>query len=248
MAADIHSKVSASTSFNGLFDTGILTFMWAKVSEFVMKKDMQVKLHIDAAVAKASETTSALSAKISRPTTMAEFSEMLNLWIMYLHGLGICNVLTLAQFLEHCVYDTIRYRNETWQFAHELMLVMFRRIEDSGGRLTLANTLDESYLNTVMEEARVNYKAFFRSPGGNPGTVGKEWNKKFNKATRLPCTAFNFGIPHEQDALKPDGSCKYNHVCDHWVTNKGKNGRCLSADHGRVECNNAHKCSDAVEA
>ena len=60
MAADIHSKVSASTSFNGLFDTGILTFMWAKVSEFVMKKDMQVKLHIDAAVAKASETTSAL--------------------------------------------------------------------------------------------------------------------------------------------------------------------------------------------
>ena len=47
---------------------------------------------------------------------------------------------------------------------------MFRHIEDSGGRLNLGNAYEETYLNTVMDEARTNL-VFFRPPGGNPGIV-----------------------------------------------------------------------------
>ena len=48
---------------------------------------------------------------------------------------------------------------EMWQLAHELLMVMFRRIEDSGGRLTLGNVYDESYLNTVMDDNKIQQES-----------------------------------------------------------------------------------------
>ena len=76
---------------------------------------------------------------------------MMNLFGLYMHGLAICSYLVLADFYEHAIYDTIRMRGESWEFAHELMLIMFRRVEDSGGNpLTLANVYNELYLNTVV--------------------------------------------------------------------------------------------------
>ena len=53
------------------------------------------------------------------------------------------------------------------EFAFELVVVMFRRIEDSGGRLNLGNAYEETYLNTVMDEARTNL-VFFSSARGEP--------------------------------------------------------------------------------
>ena len=46
VVSDIKVKLP-SGAFSGLFDTGVLTFMWAKVSEFVMSKGMQVKLQAE---------------------------------------------------------------------------------------------------------------------------------------------------------------------------------------------------------
>eukprot|EP00966_Prymnesium_polylepis_P150829 3483986-Prymnesium_polylepis.1 len=70
---------------------------------------------------------------------MEEFAKIINLFIMICSGLGVMSVLVLTDFFEHAVYDTIRLRGRTWQLAHELMLIMFRRVEDSGGRVSLAN-------------------------------------------------------------------------------------------------------------
>ena len=179
---------------------------------------------------------------------------MINLFTMYVHALGIANPLVVADFFEHVIFDTIRHREESWQFSHELMLVIFRHIEDSGGRLNLTNAYAEMYLNQLMVEARSNASVFFRTLGGSPGTVIKErgdklalkWNSKFTTTSKAPCRYFNMGADHPSDALYADGTCKYLHACDHWVSNKGKKGRCLDLGHVRGACTNSHKCDDCV--
>ena len=256
-AADVRSKLP-SGAFKGLYDSGVLTFMWAKVSEFVMTKGMQVKLHMDASRSGDSSSSSDLSAKIHRPETMEQFAEMMNLFCLYSHGLAICSAVILSDFYEHVIFDTIRQRGESWQLAHELMLIMFRRVEDSGGALNLGTVYDEMYLNSVMAEAKSSHLTFFRSPGGNPGNVNDQhretsksvkWNKKFNYSGR-PCKAFNEGIEHTPAMLNKDGSCKFNHVCDKWVSDKGKNGRCLGCagtpGHNRLACDNPSRCNEPV--
>jgi hypothetical protein len=252
-ATAIRAKASPA-AFSGLFDTGILTFMLAKVSAFVMEKGMQIKLSVSNPSEDRAAASADMQAKLVRPDYMWQFAEMLNLYIMYSHALAISSAVILTDFFEHVVYDTIRLRGETWMFAFELMTVMFRRIEDSGGRLHLANAYEETYLNTVMDEARAN-ESFFRPPGGKPGAEGrntsngKKWNKKFT-AIGSPCQAFNLGKDHTADMLKPDGTCKYNHTCDHWVRAKGKRGRCLcekgTPGHNRAACNNPDKCDEPV--
>ena len=47
--------------------------------------------------------------------------------------------------------------------------------------------------------------------------------------------------------LTAEGKCKYDHVCDQWVTDKGPKGRCLSAKHKRGECDNPNKCDQPAQ-
>lgn len=71
---------------------------------------------------------------------MAQFSEMLNLFVMMCHGLG---VMLLTDFFQFAIFDAINLRGEDWELAHETLLIMFRRAEDSDGRPTWANIYDE---------------------------------------------------------------------------------------------------------
>ena len=93
------------------------------------------------------------------------FFEALNLFIMFCTALGLATAVAVTEFLEYTVFDTIRMRGKTWQVAHELFLVMLRRIEDSGGKLNMVNCINDTHLNTVLEEAEVSAKRFRSSPG-----------------------------------------------------------------------------------
>ena len=150
--------------------------------------------------------------------------------------------------------------------AHEVLLVMFKRVEDSAGRLTLGTIYEEVYLQSILDEARLSAAAFFRTGGGTPRgdrltTDGKttKWNGKFTSSSAKPCPHFNYEQPmgsgksatHPADALLPDGTCKFNHVCNKWVKNKGKNGRCLCSEgtpnHPRFTCDNPNRCDEPVQ-
>ena len=101
--------------------------------------------------------------------------------------------------------------------------------------------------------------AFFRARAGNAQRGGADdnvvdgvkWNGKFTATSKLPCGAFNSGGEHAKSALLPDGTCRFAHVCDKWVTNKGKNGKCLctagTPGHSRGQCDNPNKCDAAVQ-
>ena len=242
---------------------GILSFVWGKVSIFVMNECMDVHRVLDISEAKSSDNTSStFTAKIHRAQTMEQFSEMMNLFAMYAHALSFGNFMVMSHFYEHAVYDTIRLRHEAWSFSQELLLIMFRRVEDSGGKITLSTVYEETYLNTVMDEARVNHSMFFRPLGGNPkpapldgassgGNPRIIWNNKFSSSSPRACPHFNLkGRDHPSKDLLPDGTCKFNHTCNKWVSHKGKNGQCRNeegtAGHAGFSCDHSKKQDSPV--
>ena len=57
-----------------------------------------------------------------------------------------------------------------------------------------------------------------------------------------PCISFNLGIKkHPASSLDSNGKCRYNHICDQWVSGKGPKGICGSDQHHRKACDNPNK-------
>ena len=244
-------------------DTGVFTFIWGRVSEFVMKRDMEIRLMVpsDGASSSTSHATS-FAAKLWRPLSFTDFSEMMNLYVMMLHALGLASVLLVTQFYERAIHDVIRRMKETWQVAHELLVLTLRRIEDSAGKLHFGNVVNECYLDALLLEARENAAVFFRTRVGeaqdevpsNPSTALVKWNGKVAANAKKCCITFNLGRDHTNtNILDANGFCRFRHVCNQWVSDKGKYGRCLG-DHpakdssGKVICKNPKWCDDPVTA
>ena len=108
-----------------------------------------------------------------------------------------------------------------------------------------------------MESAKYFYPAIFRAyPGkgeddvcplaGAPAEEEIKYNGKWTRGAG-PCSVFNTGGTHGKRVLTAEGKCKYDHVCDQWVSDKGPKGRCLSAEHERGECDNPSKCAQPVQ-
>ena len=93
------------------------------------------------------------------------------------------------------------------------------------------------------------YSCFFRTGGGKLQPEGTsddkiEWNGKFAVNSKRPCVSFNKGTDHEPKHLTADGTCKFNHICMQWVTDKGPRGTC-GGNHPFGQCNyDASKRSD----
>ena len=239
-------------------DTGVYSWLWGRVTNFVADRGMHVKIDLEVSEA-SSSAANVLSSNIRRSKDFVDVAESLNIWILYVTALGLCTAVVATEFIELTVYDTIRMRGYPWQVAHEVFVIMLRRIEDSGGTLTLVNCVRESVLNTVLDEAAVSAKrhyggaAFFRHVAegvrgqGGKDDEGKPFNGKWTASAKEPCWHFNIGKPHPKEALHPDGTCKRVHACDHYVSNKGAGGRCMSLKHSRADCDNPHKCDAKVQ-
>ena len=252
-------------------DVGVYTFIWYKVSEYVMKVRATISLgSVDTGSGSSTSSRSGLSATLHRPRSFTEFAEMLNMFILFCQGLAVLSAMVLTDFFESVVFDTIRLRNRKWQVAHEMLLVLFRKVEDSGGQLTLCQSCEELYLTSVLEEAEHKAATFFRSFGGNPkpdeeaiDELGKGkamggdveavvWNGKDTPSSSTCCPTFNSpaGRKHPRNHLRADGTCRFRHVCNKWVSNKGTGGRCFGEEgtsgHNRFTCDNPHRCDDRV--
>ena len=115
------------------------------------------------------------------------------------------------------------------------------------------------HLNTLLSEAEVccatlypKLSSFFRAPpvaagrrGGGEATAA-EWNGKSTASATSTCDAYNLGHDHQARHLLPDGTCKFAHRCDKWVSDKGPAGRCLGT-HPRTKCTNPNRCDAKVE-
>ena len=91
--------------------------------------------------------------------------------------------------------------------------------------------------DTLLAKARVNVAAFFRPRGETPQLGGaKKFNGKFDKNAKQACVAYNNDKEHNASSLSADGSCRFNHVCNQFVSDKGPAGMCWAA-HPRCKCN-----------
>ena len=245
-------------------DGGVYSYLYAKVMGLVKSRGMETKVVLNTGAAP-SASQSIYTATIERPTEAWEFFEALNLMTMFVTALGLCLTPLFCDFLESAVFDTIRALGRQWQYAQELMLVMFRRVEDSGGTLDLCQVCDSPHLASMHAEADRNLQhfypkaEFFRPPGGNPGAqrgdkLNQDGKPKYNgkcDPTGRTCSAWNEGKDHAAHMLKPDGTCRFAHVCDMWVTGKGPKGRCMgekgTPGHSRLKCDNPDRCDAPVK-
>ena len=253
--------------------SGLLTWLLAKVTDFVSKGTYVTTALISAATVGAA-STAVHRAKLVRPTSFEQFMEAVNYFIMYYLALGFGNAIILMQFIQFVVHDTMTVRGRDWRVAFELMNILFRRVEDAvPGTANLMTVSTEQFVLGVLEEAQKSAEFFWpiffrtgagkRAPGG--GQDGKKpeehgstikWNNKYAKDDKCrPCGAYNnkkqgsnppCSMDHSDFHLLPCGTCKFRHVCNHWVSDKGPRGQCLGG-HPRFECTNPNKCDDPVK-
>ena len=190
--------------------------------------------------------------KIVKPKSMAEFGDILMTWTMLLSGLGIASILVSGAFLREVVYDTIDYGTLAWEGAFELWLVYLEEVERTAGdEVNLANVYNRGAQDTMIKRAmerlpKTPTGIFRGGGGGSNGDGGEEtkWNGSFNTKAAGSCLTFNLGKKqHPANCLNEKGGCKYNHVCDAYVGDKGPKGRCGSDKHGRSNCDNPAKQS-----
>ena len=151
------------------------------------------------------------------------------------------------------VYTPLHEGTITWPTAFELFLVYLEEVErEAGDDVNLSNVYQRGAQDTFLMRARERTpkggKARIFRPGSEDDDgAGIEWNGSWNRKSKSCCITFNLGNKkHPASAINERGGCKYNHVCDHWVDDKGPGGTC-GGDHPRVKCNNPHKCDKELK-
>ena len=252
-ALDLLSKGSSSAlEYAGGAGYGVFTFIWAKIGQYIeLAKSGAVRLP-GAAVRASSSAVSELKAVIRRPTSQAEFFEMIHHWEGACIALGMASYFVIAAFVTKVVFDTMSRLGKTWQFAHEFFLVHLRAIEtDVGRRLNMANVVNLGHRDLYLSEAAQNVATFFRTrvgearngeepgppndPGNNGAAAAVKYNGKWTEDATQCCMAFNLGTEHRRKNLKPDGTCKFCHKCMQWVSDKGPRGVC-GGNHPKSQC------------
>ena len=197
------------------------------------------------------------SARIIRPKSATEFSDMLNSWIMICHATGLANVLITGAFLREIVYDGMSLQGLEWEVAHELFLVYLEALETStDATLTMATVFRRGSQDTHLQRAMLRTQEHFKTRifrgglgggGQKRGADGdQKWNGSFNTKSSSCCITYNLGRKdHPASVLNEAGSCRFNHICDHYVTDKGPKGQC-GGKHPRIKCNNPNKCDKPV--
>ena len=235
------------SSLSKLSNSGALQFVFALASQIVHKLSNSSKVSLAIGDASTSSSSALVSIELKRPTSSESFSYTLTVWQTLLCATGLANVVVTGPFVAEVVHDIIPSRG--WKVALEHFLLYIQKIDSGvGWQLATATSLGshDTFLHNAMRAAGEVGKsddAFVpplkKGEPFKPGATKPVWNGKFNSdSSARPCAAFNLGQDHKN--LKSDGSCPFNHICDQWVSDKGKGGQC-KASHSRQSCTNAAK-------
>ena len=239
---------------------GVLTYIWARVGAFVETKAGKSGAGaVQIQMASASKTPAAdLTATVRRAKTEPELYNHIHYFIWVVTAIGLCNPLVLFQFFKDTVFDGIQVLKLPWTVCQELVLVCFKDIEsDTTRELSLANIFSRGKMDTLIMHAKTNEAVFFRARGGEPragrpsrerfskeesGSDNVTWNGKSTATCERCCAAFNSleRGDHTRSMLLDDGTCKFAHLCNQWVSGKGPRGQC-KGKHPRSQCTNPNK-------
>ena len=233
---------------------GAFRFILAKVSYYVVAaQNSAFMLDVVQSVSAESSSCQHITAKMHHPKTEAQFFEMLHLWSLVVHSVGLANTVVVQLFIHEVVFRTIRMEGFTWMLAYELFLVYLGNIEEQSElNLNLANVVSKlGGQDTKIKQAELlgkeHYGSLFKARGQSargPGDIDsakpKQWNGQFNKNSTLTCHSFNNEKEHPAASLDADGRCKFNHICDKALKDGGK----CKGNHCSKHCTNPNRVLD----
>ena len=219
-------------------------------------------------------TQKRFATSLVRPTGIIQLAALLHNFVLVCSATGLANVVALAPFIDDIVYEPLRVGSITWPVAFELLVLYLRTVENYPDQWNIANVyhgsggIDAKRREATLAAASQYTAAVLRAAGGHAqptatatagggndataaGGDATKWYKGEPKAdtatSTMGCTAWNNSGKHKAAAVKND-TCMYKHVCNQWVTDKGKNGQCHGS-HKRDACtyDAAKKCAAAVK-
>jgi hypothetical protein len=237
---------------------GVYVYIMAKISQFVLKSQAPVWVRTVQEKAGAS-----MAAALHFPATEiadATVPMMVELFVLFVHAFGLEHLHTVGPFVHRVVHESVLMQDYTWLYAFELLIVYLKVLDERRSNVSMGSIWEsgsqDTFAKNAEKAARQRWGAnfvFFRTHGGNPGKQPAQpglatsrdqgnsklkWNGKFTKGAK-PCLTFNNGRDnHPRTCLMPDGTCKFDHVCDHFLEGGQK---CLATDHGRNACTNPNK-------
>jgi len=238
---------------------GPMRFIVASILKYLSAKTNVITL---GGTSSANTSRSLSEVTLTAPRNEETFYEMLTLFIMFCHALGAADVLLSTVFIDQVVHEKQRRFNYSWMMSYCLFIVYLKAVDDSTTGATLANIHADGGLDTHADEAAAlgadSYGTDFRKlrsasvarvrdPDASDVKV-KTWNKKDTPRANKACISHNRGTDHPQQSLKSDGTCKYKHVCFHWISGAGKEAICGSKTHTVDDCDHADKCDSAASA
>jgi hypothetical protein len=255
------SKSSRSKGSSGSI-LGCYTFFLAEASKIVEHYGSLSSASLDLEEEDSSAGTGGsrqLKGMIRHPKRELDFFFLLLVWSMILVSVGMETFLTVASFMVFNVFDHMLLRKWDWRVTYFYFVILLERVETSGDdQLNISSVSTRlGGLDTLREEATLraeeHYGRIFRrrraeqfeeEPDDKKPIVA--WNNKSTPSAEATCHAFNLGPAgkHGKNHLLPDGTCKFAHKCDAFVSDKGPGGRCLG-DHPRHKCTNPARVDKA---
>ena len=245
---------STGREIEGCHTVGGLSFCLAVASHIVKSEKSTYSVGDTSQASSSSDgkrrggVTSRLS--IKTPTSFALFAELLHVWQAILHALGLSNALITTQFLQEVVFDAMSQLSFTWQQAYCLLLIYIEAVESHPTQYNLANVFGAGSQDTRCKAAKERSARLFKvKPDDERPQLGIKWNGKDTPDSKAVCYTYNLGpkATHPAKSLLSDGTCKFRHVCNQFVTGKGKGGIC-EGNHARAHCENPGKCDKPADA
>ena len=239
---------------------GAHLFVVAAALKYIHSKSQSVTATVaDASVSTSAPSTRVIEIKLVPPATEVEFFEMLTLFIMFAHAVGLADVSISTAFITQIVFEKMRRRNYSWMMAYELFVVVISAFEYSDDpSASLANIVSDGGFDGHSEEAEAagvsDYGAAFRKSrvaprDNNPKIEGepKEWNGKCTPSASKACISYNRDSKHPASSLTKNGTCKFKHVCFKWISGAGKDAIC-GGSHTFHKCDHPDACDAPATA
>ena len=189
--------------------------------------------------------------EIRRATTESVFDSAVYIWTALAHTLGIMPLEISVHFVFEAVHSLRLKHKESFWTAQEYFIECLDLIDRGICKVSEVANHDR---NLILDKARRLGGTFGEAamkasdPLSAPMDGGrKAWNQKCQPATSKAnfCQNYNRNKAHDDSKyLMADGTCKFRHLCNRWVTDKGPSGRCESehkADCAWWKCSNPNK-------
>ena len=247
---------------------GVLYFVYCKCTSMVASAISGTSTSLPSDSLSLPKSSSSISATLHRPESLTHFGRALNHWVLILDALSVSKAIVSASFLDRTVWQNVSERNMDWPVAHELFLLYIRRVDAEGDVYSLPSVVQslgglDAFREEAFHSAHKHWPSTcFRAGGGVPRETGRTKDITNNYANFVTCSACNDGAStickwynlqacggkHDPTDVDRNGRCKHRHVCNQFVTDKGKGGRC-EGHHPRFECDYdaSKRCKNPVK-